>query len=381
MKDPNREAIARFLEECEQKPVVLSGLKKLGEGWHGAGYLAEYTSGNEQKKTVIRTIRAENFSHDFPSDRAASLLLQDAISKNVPYHVKSIGVGAISKEGNIKKVSGNDEFVQAVELADGKSYAEDMERILNEKAEEIPEDDIRRAEKLADVLLEIHSEKMNITKDNEASAKSIYKRILRDCIGHGQMLMGVFDSYPKTDWITNKEISELVYLADKLRQELNENYIRLCRVHGDFHQGNILFENENENGNQNINENVNKKGSEKLLLLDGSRFLWGEPADDVICLGINYIWYSVKAGRPFTGSFRQLFDAFWDRYIQKSQDEKVKKIIPVFFAFRAAVVAHPIFFPHQSEKTRRTMVMVTKHLLEQKVFTPEIVEEFLKKNA
>jgi len=117
---------------------------------------------------------------------------------------------------------------------------------------------------MARYLAEIHAAK----KDS----KTLYWRKLRDTVGHGECLMGVFDIYPDGavpyDVMTNiiKKSVDWIY-------RLKPRYKRLSQIHGDFHPGNIWFKNEDD-----------------FILLDRSRGPWGEPADDVTALTINYIF-------------------------------------------------------------------------------------------
>ncbi|OIO65812.1 hypothetical protein AUJ68_02010 [Candidatus Woesearchaeota archaeon CG1_02_57_44] len=363
MHQPDKKAVEAFIASCEGKPAALTGLDKLGEGWHGIGWMATYTILEDraapEKKVVIRAIRPEGFGHDFASDRAGSLLLQDALSRVVPGHIRSIGVGALSAQG-IVRVPADAEFVQAVEVATGATYGSRFNTLTASPAE------LDESRRLAQYLLDLHSKKATLP---EPQARSTYKRVLRDCMGHGEMLMGVLDTYPKESlaWLTGKERAQLLYHAELLRQKLEDNHARLCRVHGDFHQHNIMLS----------EPSANDPADNGITLLDASRFIWGEPADDVICMGINYLHQAIRTTGRFTGPYRELFDEFYNTYVEASHDKAIEQVIPLFFAFRSVVVAHPVFIPDQSDDVRRTMVMLALGLLKEGRFSTRLVDRLL----
>jgi hypothetical protein len=81
-------------------------------------------------------------------------------------------------------------------------------------------------------LAGIHS----LKKDSPA----LYRRKLRDTVGHGECLMGVFDTYP--DGIMGPaEMSNIIKKSVDWIIKLKPKYKRLSQIHGDFHPGNIWF--------------------------------------------------------------------------------------------------------------------------------------------
>ena len=95
----------------------------------------------------------------------------------------------------------------------------------------------------------------------------------------------------------------------------------------------------------------------------GSR---GEPADDVTALAINYIFFSLKNHGDIRGAYRQGLELFFKEYIRASADEEITKVVAPFFAFRAAVVANPIFYPELSQKAREKIFLFADSVLSQR---------------
>jgi aminoglycoside phosphotransferase family enzyme len=132
-------------------------------------------------------------------------------------------------------------------------------------------------------------------------------------------------------------------------------------MHGDFHPGNIIFK---ENGG--------------FQVLDASRELWGDPADDITTLAINYIWYSLMQRGDFSGPFAELFNIFWNNYLKKTKDDGVSEIVGLFFAFRGVVVAHSIFYKEQSNSVRRKIFNFVKGVLRDKQFHPRKINTYIR---
>ena len=86
-------------------------------------------------------------------------------------------------------------------------------------------------------------------------------------------------------------------------------------MHGDLHPWNILFA---------------KSGSTKFVLLDRSRGEWGEPADDVCALSINYIFYSLRKYGDLRGEFLALYSEIINTYLDESGDKEVLDAMPLF---------------------------------------------------
>jgi aminoglycoside phosphotransferase (APT) family kinase protein len=124
------------------------------------------------------------------------------------------------------------------------------------------------------------------------------------------------------------------------RWRLRARAHRLARVHGDFHPWNILF----------------RQGAD-FSVLDRSRGEWGEPADDVAALAINYLFFGIRradaAGAAGVAeAFRDLFTRFFAVYVASSGDYEIFETLPPFLAFRALVVAHPRWYPGLSDDVR-----------------------------
>lgn len=318
----------------------------LGAGAHGEGYRVQFEVQGEARSVIVKSLFPEHFGHEYPADRAQVLIQAHMAYNRMDRHVRSLDVMGLGPRGLIS-LGEAEEFFIVMEEAKGTPYFEDLGRIARTG---VTEGDRRRVQALADFLAELHSSKI----DNP----SLYRRKIRDTVGHGECLMGVLDTYPEVGFTSNIEMVQIVMKAVKWWGRIKDRGHRLSVVHGDFHPGNIWW-----------------KG-EEFTLLDRSRGLYGEPADDLTALTINYILYDLQRTPDFTGPFRELFDLFFDRYIQWTADEEVFEVMAPFYAFRAAVVADPMLYPDVDDSVRRKIFNFTQNILDEQVFDRKNVSDY-----
>jgi hypothetical protein len=134
---------------------------------------------------------------------------------------------------------------------------------------------------------------------------------------------------------------------------------RLRNVHGDFHPWNILF------GCNNA-----------FRVLDRSRGEFGEPADDVACLTINYLFFSLCHCGRLDGAFEQLFRRFWERYLEQTGDAEMLRVVGPFFAFRGLVLGNPLWYPNLCDTVRRGILTFTLNVLDSGDFDPARVHGY-----
>lgn len=341
-----RAAIQAYLRE-RFGDIKIVEFEALGTGTHGTGFAVGMTSPEGKKEFVIKKLEPSALGHDYPSDRAAVFLLAYNEYGNLPKHVKPLDVLSLQSDGTVRSISNGKEYFLFMEKAAGVSYFRDIEEMA--KKERLTEKDKVKIRAMAEYLHDIHS----VKKDS----KALYRRKLRDTIGHGECLMGVFDAYPD-GVISYEEMAEIEKLCVDWRARLKPYYKRLCRIHGDFHPGNIWF----RNGD--------------FILLDRSRGPWGEAADDVTALTINYIFFSVKHSGTVQGAYLEAFKMFFNEYLELTGDEFLLNTLGPFFAFRGVVVSNPVFYPELEQDRRKKIFAFIHTILEKERFEPERVNEY-----
>lgn len=326
-------------------------IRRLGAGVQGAGFLVEMKSPTGVRSCVVKALSSEGLGHDYPSDRAAVFLLDLDEYNNLPRHVKALDVLSEMRDGTLKSVGGGIEYYLLMQRAQGESYFTDLEGLVRKDG--LADRDVQRIRAMTSYLAGIHSVKKE--------SKALYWRKIRDTVGHGECLMGVFDTYPD-GVLTYREMADIVKKSVDRIAGLKTKFARLSQIHGDFHPGNIWFQDE---------------GSD-FVLLDRSRGPWGEPADDVTALTINYIFFSIKRYGDVRGSYLEALKLFFDEYIRLSEDEEMADVVAPFFAFRGAVVANPVFYPEITAGQRRLLFRFVHNVLDEARFDCRRINDYLR---
>lgn len=318
---------------------------------YGTPVKVTYRIGNRVYAAVLETMKPGPFGHEHMADRAQAMLWDYDSYGRLPRHVKALDVGAFTNNGELISVADAKEFFVLNQWTDGTSYHLDLERLM--KGGPLRTLDRGRTTAMARYLAQIHAAKR---RDPD-----LYRRRLRELIGHGECIMGLTDSYPKRfGFITEELLRTIEDACNRWRWRLRDKTTRLSQVHGDFHPYNVLF----------------RTGTE-FAVLDRSRGEWGEPADDVTAMTANYLLNSLIRWGRLQGPFEVLFRSFWDTYVEASGDKDVTATAAPFFAFRGLVVASPVWYPTLSLGVRRKIFRFIEHVLDAPRFEPERVNEYL----
>ncbi len=349
--------VERYLKEVFNAPVQVRDLKLLGTGWHAEAWKITVNVEGSERNLVLKFLKGERgFGHDYPADRAQVLLMAHKDFNKLPNHVRSIDVGYIDMYGDLHSCGNYEEFFIVMEEAVGTPYISDLRDILQRGS--LTDRDRRRLNILVEYLVNIHSVKY---QGDVESMRRLYYRRVRDLVGHGEMIMGVIDSAYPDDFKMMDKLEEIEILAARWRWMLKKHYHRLCQVHGDYHPFNIWF-----------------KDNDELVVLDRSRGEWGEPADDVTCLLTNYIWFALLDKGKFTGVFEEMFRTFLKRYIELTDDKNILKVCQPWFAFRAIVIASPLFYPDNPENVREALINFALNVMRIEEFDPDLVNDLIR---
>ncbi len=343
--------VENYLKERFGQATRLISMEPLGEGVHGTAYRVKFSHPEGENRLIMKTLFHSRFGHDHYSDRAQVLLLAQANYNEMPKHVRATDVVGESSDRLIS-VKDAREFYIFMEEAKGVSYFEDLDAIL--KRGRLNDLDRERCRMLAHFIADVHA-----LKYSGEDARTLYRRRIRDLIGHGECIMGIIDAYDPVAFVTDREL--VAYAGESLQWwgKIRDRGERLCSVHGDFHPGNIRLD------------------GDDFILLDRSRGSWGEPADDVSCLTVNYIHYAVKDRGTFEGPFAELFRMFLDAYLEKTGDDGFFEVCQPFFAFRVLVIANPKFYPDDTTETKRKLIDFGSSVLETARFEPERIPDYM----
>jgi len=343
-------------------PTKLISIEKIGEGFHNAGFLIILSISNQIKRIVMRVVRGDTgWGHDYLSDHSSVLLLQHSLLRSAPVGTcsESFDVAALTSDGTIKSIGESIEFLHFVdEIPESESspYSKDLFKIAEKQS--LSDNDILRVRVIAEYLAKLHSQKNQ--------NPNLYSRHIRDLIGHGEMLMGVLDTYPPAntlDFTSMEELERIEVETVRWRNRIKYSSERCSRIHGDVHPfGNLRF-----------------KGDNSILALDMSREKFGEPADDIAGMSINYLFFSIWKHGKLTPHFEKLFRIFLDEYINKTKDKDILRYMPPFYAFRGTVIAHPLYYPDLETFKRRKIFNFILNVINDKEFNPDSLESYIEK--
>jgi hypothetical protein len=351
------ERVAAYLRATGYTNARVTSLTPLGQktqaGVKSYGYgrplHVVFESGGKSLGLVIRTMSPDPFGHNRRSARAETLLLGFDTFGDFPRHIKPLDVGAFTEQGELLPMGRGEVFLVS-EYVDGELYANDLKAL--QTCDTASPTDLARAEALARYLADVHA---------VTAQPGEYGRAIRDLLGSGEGIFGLIDSYPTdTPAVPVARLRALEAAAIDWRWRIKDKVSRARRTHGDFHPFNILF-----------------RDGVDFSVLDCSRGGAGEPADDVTCLSINYLFFARLSRPKFDGPLRQLWRVFWSTYLATSGDRELLEIVPPFFAWRALVLASPVWYPKVPTELRNELLRFVERLLGGEPFVPDEIDRLL----
>lgn len=354
-----------YLQTRHDAAVTITTLQEMGGEATGSGALKQfgygrpllvvYTVQGEERREVIHRIRETPFGREREDDRVAAVWLDYQTFNQLPRHVPAVDMICHAPETGLRSIHRADELLLVTTYRPGRPYADDLTRVRD--SGELQAVDRERVEALAAYLAQIHA----VHHD----APALWRRRLRDLIGHGEGIMGLTDSYPADFALaTADDLRRIEEMANAWRWRLKPLPQRLCQVHGDFHPFNIVFD----------------EGSE-FYVLDRSRGAWGEAADDVSCLVINYLFFSLQRDGRLQGALAELYERFWQVYRAQRPDEALLAVIQPWFAWRALVLASPLWYPTIGDDTRRKLLTFARRVLAADRFDYAHINDYLEAAA
>lgn len=310
-------------------------LKQVG---YGEPLLVRFRVAGQPRRLVFRTMGDNWYGHDRRSDRAALALLSADTYALFPRHVRVLEVGALADDGDLSPLPEAAEFYLLTTFEEGTLYAADL-RAIEERGSATTLD-LERVRALASYLAELHASPL-------AGPPQLYQRALRDLVGSGEGIAGIIDGYPSGGPIAADRLRSIEERCVRWRFALRGRSHRLRRTHGDFHPYNILF----------------REGAD-FALLDASRGGAGDPADDLAALAINYLFGGVVAPAAWRDGLAPLWSELFERYVSETGDRELAEVIAPFFAWRALVVASPVWYPGLDPAQRDALLSFAEAVLD-----------------
>jgi hypothetical protein len=251
-----------------------------------------------------------------------------------------MALGYFDEDDNLVPVARPREFFIVTEKAPGYDYYLDLARIQKTGLEA---KDLAMAREFALWLARVHSAK----KDDA----DLYLRRIRNLIGASECIFGLVDAYPHPyELFPPERFCALEKRIIDWRWKLRSFTHRLSDVHGDFHPWNVLIQEDGERRD--------------FAVLDRSRGQWGEPADDVATMSLNFVLFGLYGGARLGGDFERLYRTFWETYLERTNDAEMLAVIAPFYVFRGLVVASPQWYPGHPQAVRQGLLRFLENVLE-----------------
>jgi hypothetical protein len=317
---------------------------------YGLPVRVELRDGDATRQLVWRVASANEFGHDRRADRAAVMIQAFEDFARIPQHVEAVDVGVI-RGGELVSTRDATEHYLITSYAPGTIYADDLRRIATERS--ATPRDVDRVDALARYLAALHTP--------IAPPGPRYRRAIRDLVGSGEGIFGIIDGYPAgVPGAPADRLAAIEARCAEWRWRLRGRDARLTRTHGDFHPFNIVF------------------AGDAPTLLDASRGGCGDPADDVTALAINFVLFALDAPGAWRDGLGVLWRQLWPRYLAERPDDDLLAVAPPFFAWRALVVANPVFYPRMTAAARDKLLGFAEGLLDEHALDPARAEELFR---
>lgn len=377
MGDLTQEALEGFLRERFGAGTQLTFAGRMsgdaGQGLKEFGYgkpllLRWETPEGKTGEGVLSVMKGDAFGHRFWWERASTVLFQYDASRRMDRHVRPLGLGYVGQGGGLRAMDDPAEFVLLTEKAPGHDYYLDLERI---RSGNFRPSDVATARRLASWLAQLHARRPEQAPalQGRLDSAELYRRRIRQTIGDHECCLGLIDEAFPHPWPEFPDFGpeRFAALEKKLidwRWRMKARFgdgRRTREVHGDFHPWNILVE-------DSPLESSEAGAPSAFRVLDRSRGEWGEPADDVTCLAINYLLFGLEDSPRLEGPFWELWSAFWKEYLRLTGDDEILEACGGFFAFRGLVISSPLWYPRHPERVRRGLLRFLERVVEMERF-------------
>jgi len=346
MSGINLQSLSKLISEKTGKKVTFNKIEKIGSGFHSDGFKV---SSEDNRSFFLKCVKVNDIGFEFPERQISSFMVGHAMSKRAGNNPAPIGVVVTSegKEVLLPEIDHSTKVYHIQEFGhkNSISYSKIIEKNILKKA--VDGEDRGQLEKIADILVKIHSIKYPSSDKKELTA--VYDDGIRSILTNPELSITFLSKFPNDyeilDLEGQKEMISLMY--ENIKAWVGR-YDRLTALHGDFWGSNIFFGEEN-----------------KCWIIDFSRIPWGDPAIDVGWFISEYLWYYHLTGNQY---FRELAETWLSIYEKKSGDKELRRAMPLVIGWLAIARTSPVFSPVINVPAAKKFVLHVIDILRKKEF-------------
>jgi hypothetical protein len=83
-----------------------------------------------------------------------------------------------------------------------------------------------------------------------------------------------------------------------------------------------------------------------------------------MALAVNFVFFGLESKGSWERGFRPLWRMFLSHYLEISGDREVMELAPPYLAWRALVIANPVFYPDLAPTSRDGLLRLAEVALE-----------------
>ncbi|MDX1631910.1 MAG: hypothetical protein R3234_08615, partial [Thermoanaerobaculia bacterium] len=75
------------------------------------------------------------------------------------------------------------------------------------------------------------------------------------------------------------------------------------------------------------------------------------------------LFFALLEHSTFAGALRDLWDEFWETYLEATGDHEILEAAPLYLTWRALVLASPVWYPDVEDEIRDRLLSFVETLL------------------
>lgn len=328
LKNPtDKEYIALILERVGVNQDINS-IIEYKSGYQSKGYRVDLKN---KTSLFIKRAHARGLGFEVPERIQMNFQISSRMASRYQSGPKILG-NVLVENHKARKLGDFDQHTdlfQVIEFEpDGKSYWDILQQKQNKQyidQQYIDQQDRAEIDKVIAYLVGLHAIKPEFS-DSEY-CKQVYNDAQRSILTDPELGMAFLQdfNFDHPFLPLDKQTQYLGLIYENIRKNEN-NYSRICALHGDFWGANVFF-----------------REDKSIWVIDQSRIPWGEPGIDVGWWLGQYLWFYHKTRNSY---FKNLGDYFLTEYETHTKDTNIRRTVCLVLGLMGLINTSPRFYPN-----------------------------------